>query len=55
MIHSQLNYLTAQQHAEELRRVADRDRLAQSFVADRRAGTPKRQIARLRLVFAARG
>lgn len=32
----QLNYLIAQQHADELRRAADRERLAQSSHADRR-------------------
>jgi hypothetical protein len=50
MIHTQLNYLIAQQRADDLRRAAERERFARSNCADRRA---PRWLARLRPAFIA--
>ncbi|HZE16817.1 MAG TPA: hypothetical protein VE197_14550 [Mycobacterium sp.] len=47
MIHTQLNYLIAQQRADELRRDADRERFAHSIDAAGRAPVPTRRIARV--------
>ena len=51
MIHSQLNYLIAQQNVDELHRVAERRRFARRIRADRPA---PRGLARLRPAFVAR-
>lgn len=47
MIHPQLNHLIAEQHTQDRRRAAERDRVSHSIHTDGRAGTPTRRIARL--------
>ena len=51
MINTQLNSLIAQQRTDELRRTAERDRLAGSIDAGHRAPAAKRRLARLRPAF----
>lgn len=54
MIHTQLNYQIAHQHADEVRQAAESQRLARSIHAERHGPAMARRIARLRPAFIGR-